>query len=757
MQEYIYAHTYFQHKNMEGLALSSVLITLGEIACFLIAIWYLITYIRRPSQKPHKTLLSFQQLLPEYKGSSTTETVSESFANLQPAPSYHKSSYKYIDTLEKLESSVASLQCEPVVGIDVENDSSHSYLGSICLIQLSTPSFTYLIDTLSLPSSAIVAHLGPILANANIVKVFHDCRSDLLWLKRDYPGISIANVFDTHYFAKLLGVFTSLGLEQLWKHYCNFDMAKEEKKKFQRSDWSVRPLSPDQMEYAAIDSFYLIYLRKAILKELLEQNGLEFVVNALRELQDLVYERQNLKATEHSQEGWIKEFKTKVCALTETSVISEKVFEWIWGERNKVAKKKNVNVETVCTTDTLLRISLHLPNDVEALQKYLTENIPPSEHSFILSIGSSIIQEIAHNSNAWKADPESMKNASKIMRLTQSHQVSLAERNKAIRRERARKKYISKRPKYENCKIYGPEGKLLSHCDKKKLNWYTSKNLAEIISEDPLSIRLFFTPHKEKSDPVKGVEDDLFELDERKNICVVCGSGQTLNWYHIIPIIYWQELPERHRSHRSHDIVLLCLDCHEKAVKYVNDTMKGLSEKYKVPLVDKEMREYMQNVIKAKTSANAFKKYATRFNEATRVKREESLISLVQRIQEVDSNWESVLDNGKLTDKVLDVIISKPTPTESKNMHGAKVVQQIEDLEEFIKMWRKKFLERMDPQYMPKRWSVDHRVDRTFGKLSTFNSGKQFTINNYYIHLIMLWATINQSTKRLFFHISNKA
>eukprot|EP01022_Parablepharisma_sp_SALTPOND_P023093 TRINITY_DN47_c0_g1_i12.p1 TRINITY_DN47_c0_g1~~TRINITY_DN47_c0_g1_i12.p1 ORF type:complete len:756 (+),score=63.77 TRINITY_DN47_c0_g1_i12:10514-12781(+) len=755
MQEYIYAHTYFQHKNMEGLALSSVLITLGEIACFLIAIWYLITYIRRPSQKPHKTLLSFQQLLPEYKGSSTTETVSESFANLQPAPSYHKSSYKYIDTLEKLESSVASLQCEPVVGIDVENDSSHSYLGSICLIQLSTPSFTYLIDTLSLPSSAIVAHLGPILANANIVKVFHDCRSDLLWLKRDYPGISIANVFDTHYFAKLLGVFTSLGLEQLWKHYCNFDMAKEEKKKFQRSDWSVRPLSPDQMEYAAIDSFYLIYLRKAILKELLEQNGLEFVVNALRELQDLVYERQNLKATEHSQEGWIKEFKTKVCALTETSVISEKVFEWIWGERNKVAKKKNVNVETVCTTDTLLRISLHLPNDVEALQKYLTENIPPSEHSFILSIGSSIIREISQNFEKWKANPKFMKKASKIMYPSQHPQTLSANQKKALRREHAKLKYTTKRPVYEHCRIFGPDGELLCHCDQKKVLWYVGKGLAQVVSEDPLTAKLLFVPNGRKSRSEKDVMNDLYYAEERKNICVVCGSKENLRRYHIIPIVYRQELPEKYKSHRSHDVVLLCFDCHEKSGKYIADVKRELSAQYDVPIVDKAEHHYVKNVGKVKMIAKVLKKHRNKIKDTKRKDMERRLIELVKEIEAVNKEWN--INAEILTDEVFEEIAKMPVPTESKNMHGAKVVQQIEDLEEFIKMWRKKFLERMDPQYMPKRWSVDHRVDRTFGKLSTFNSGKQFTINNYYIHLIMLWATINQSTKRLFFHISNKA
>ena len=60
--------------------------------------------------------------------------------------------------------------------------------------------------------------------------------------------------------------------------------------------------------------------------------------------------------------------------------------------------------------------------------------------------------------------------------------------------------FICKHPIYESCKMLAPDGQQLCFCDFKKMTWYVSRNLAEIISEDPPIFRLYFEPNARSSD-----------------------------------------------------------------------------------------------------------------------------------------------------------------------------------------------------------------------------------------------------------------
>ena len=56
------------------------------------------------------------------------------------------------------------------------------------------------------------------------------------------------------------------------------------------------------------------------------------------------------------------------------------------------------------------------------------------------------------------------------------------------------KKYSCKKSVYENCKMLAPDGICLSNCDRKKALWYVERELAHVISEEPLVIKLKFEP-----------------------------------------------------------------------------------------------------------------------------------------------------------------------------------------------------------------------------------------------------------------------
>ena len=108
---------------------------------------------------------------------------------------------------------------------------------------------------------------------------------------------------------------------------------------------------------------------------------------------------------------------------------------------------------------------------------------------------------------------------------------------------------------------------------------YLRRGLAKILEEDPLAIMLLFEPKGRPED-----EDNAFYIQSKKNICVGCGEKSHYLRYRIIPSCYRVHFPEHLKSHRSHDIVLLCVDCHEIAHSSAEKYKKQVAMEFNVPL-----------------------------------------------------------------------------------------------------------------------------------------------------------------------------
>lgn len=132
--------------------------------------------------------------------------------------------------------------------------------------------------------------------------------------------------------------------------------------------------------------------------------------------------------------------------------------------------------------------------------------------------------------------------------------------------------------------MYSPSGELLCHTDRKKVEWYLKKNLATKIGDDPIQIVLNFVPNKRGHEEKKNIDNYFYTVD-RKNNCVVCGYDKHFSKYHIVPSLYRSYFPNSYKSHRAHDVVLLCLACREKANKIADEYKVELSKKYDVPLI----------------------------------------------------------------------------------------------------------------------------------------------------------------------------
>lgn len=155
------------------------------------------------------------------------------------------------------------LHREPVIAVDTESNSLFAYQEQVCLIQFSTPGYDYLVDPLALLD---LSSLGPVFSDPRIEKVFHAAEYDLICLRRDF-GFEFANIFDTMIAARILGR-EQVGLGAILE--AEFGLVLD--KRHQRANWGRRPVPPELLSYAQMDTHYLIPLRERLHAELQEKS-----------------------------------------------------------------------------------------------------------------------------------------------------------------------------------------------------------------------------------------------------------------------------------------------------------------------------------------------------------------------------------------------------------------------------------------------------------------------------------------------------
>lgn len=155
------------------------------------------------------------------------------------------------------------------------------------------------------------------------------------------------------------------------------------------------------------------------------------------------------------------------------------------------------------------------------------------------------------------------------------------EGEKAERQRRHRAGLTMSKPLYENCRMMSREGEVLCFIDRRKAEWYLGKGLADKVEEgEQLTIRLRFA-HK-TSDQEQGL--DQFYAASKENRCVGCGKWHDLLRYRVVPSCYRRWYPVEKKSHRSHDVVLLCVECHVVAYQAAERLKRELAEEHGVPL-----------------------------------------------------------------------------------------------------------------------------------------------------------------------------
>ncbi len=255
---------------------------------------------------------------------------------------------RLIRTGAELAALAARLRAEPLLAVDTEAASFHRYLDRVYLLQISSREETAVVDPLA---TGGLGPIGELLADPAIEIVFHDADYDLRLLQREY-GYTASHLFDTRIAAQLLNE-PGVGLAALLEKYVGVRLDK----RFQRADWSSRPLSPEMLEYAASDTRYLPRLRDIIRQRLEERGRLGWAQEEFALLEDI------RPATDQAEPGWLRLKGAKALRGRELAILRE-----LWEWREGAARRADRATFRILNNEPILAMAKNPPTDMAALK-----------------------------------------------------------------------------------------------------------------------------------------------------------------------------------------------------------------------------------------------------------------------------------------------------------------------------------------------------------------------------------------------------
>jgi ribonuclease D len=256
---------------------------------------------------------------------------------------------------------VAHLSRRDSFALDTESNSFYAYYPRVCLIQISATAgdalhangdsppesvdgiVDYLVDPLRLADLSL---LGALIATGQHEVIMHAAENDLLQLQRDF-GFRFSRIFDTQLAARILG-WERVGLGSVLEEW--FGVVSD--KRMQRTDWSVRPLTPQQIAYAQMDTHYLPPLRDLLIEQLIAAGRWE-------EAQDAFLQLAQLDASDRTPN--VRSFwQMKVSHAIDLQHTG--VLEALWEWREREAQRLNRPPFKVLGDDALAELAVARPH-----------------------------------------------------------------------------------------------------------------------------------------------------------------------------------------------------------------------------------------------------------------------------------------------------------------------------------------------------------------------------------------------------------
>ncbi|KQM30812.1 ribonuclease D [Rhizobium sp. Leaf68] len=258
-----------------------------------------------------------------------------------------------IETTAALADACKELAKSEFVTIDTEFLRETTFWPQLCLVQMASPTLEVLVDPMA--KGIDLTPLFELMADANVVKVFHAARQDIEIIHH-LGGLIPHPIFDTQVAAMVCGFGDSISYDQLVQKTKNVQIDKSSR----FTDWSHRPLSEKQLDYALADVTHLrdVYLA---LKAQLEREGRS---SWLKEEMDILEARETYDM--HPDDAWLR-LKSRLRKPTELAILK---FVAAWRERE--ARSRNIPRSRVLKDDAIFEIAQQQPKDAEALSRLRT-------------------------------------------------------------------------------------------------------------------------------------------------------------------------------------------------------------------------------------------------------------------------------------------------------------------------------------------------------------------------------------------------
>jgi len=211
------------------------------------------------------------------------------------------------------------------------------------------------------------------------------------------------------------------------------------------------------------------------------------------------------------------------------------------------------------------------------------------------------------------------------------------------------------------------KGKFLAYVDTKRMEWYLDRDLAIMVNDKDFQLTFI-----SKGDKDRGKYYNL----ALTNNCVICGIEDNLTKHHVIPHQYRKYMPIEYKSKASFDVLCLCLDCHHQYEVFADKLKNELLVKYNI--IDNSKQ--VQKVLKFHKTLNSLHAHKIPQKKTSQMVEflEEFFNAPIEEVLEVDGyEFESFTE---------------------------LLMKKIKNIEGFVIMWRKHFIEYGKPKFLPQEW-----------------------------------------------------
>lgn len=256
----------------------------------------------------------------------------------------------YLSTQSELNDFCERAASAKVLAVDTEFLREKTYYPKLCLVQVAAGDQIAAVDPILIED---LSPLSALLCDPTVTKVLHACTQDIEVLL-DGMGCACAPVFDTQLAAAFLGMRQQVSYASLVEAYCGVRLPKAES----LTDWSRRPLDPEQLAYAEDDVRYLPGIYERMMAELVERDRLSWVLPEMEALSDVSRVRRE------PREAYQR--LRRASSLTRRQLaIAREACAW----REEVAARRDVPRKWVVSDEVVVEVCKRAPATLERLRR----------------------------------------------------------------------------------------------------------------------------------------------------------------------------------------------------------------------------------------------------------------------------------------------------------------------------------------------------------------------------------------------------